>query len=115
MRLGKSLVELQCPVEHCNNLGYVGVLHIQHCFRSQEKRIGLDVIRRSLRCRHQANFQLAGNRCRYLVLDLEDVCHRPVIGIRPKVVAIIHFDQLGGDTNPVARATDRPFQDVINF
>src|SRR3972149_10863116 len=49
-----------------------------------------------------------------LVLDREHVVERPIVALRPQVIAGRRLDELPGDPDPVAALSDAAFEDVPN-
>ena len=57
---------------------------------------------------------LFGDRARDVVLQRERFAQIAIIGIRPQVLVVARFDQLGRDPNLIARAQHRAFHDGVH-
>ena len=60
----------------------------------------------------QLGFELDQDCCGNLVLDGEHVGELAVVGFRPHVITVLYFDQLGSNSQLIARFAHRSFQDV---
>ena len=62
----------------------------------------------------EARLQRPDDALSHLVLDGEDVVEIAVVLVRPNVVAAFGVDELGGDSDAIARLAHAAFQDITN-
>ena len=123
VRTGKFGVESDCPVEQIASLFEVPTaeLPVLQLHPEQVEVVGGQVLGPlalglgPVRLRHHTvAAQLIGHLLRQLALDRENVICWAVPALRPDMPAAAGLDQLGGDTNPLARMLDTALEHVAN-
>jgi hypothetical protein len=61
---------------------------------------------------HQLAGDLAGDRGRHLILQLQDVAEVAIVAVGPKMSAVAYFDELHCDTDTIVAAADATVEEV---